>query len=333
MNPTLLALIHILADGEIHSGEELGQAAGVSRAAVWKQLKQIEKLGISIISQKASGYRIPGGLSLLRVDELLSGLSADASAAIHRVALFDQLDSTNGWLLKRIAEGEPRGLVCLAEQQTAGRGRRGRVWVSPFAANLYLSVGWRFSQGIAALEGLSLAVGIAVCDGLQTLGYPQVRLKWPNDLLVADRKLGGILVEIAGDASGECAVVIGLGLNVRMPSSSQSEIDQPWTDLASLSAGAVPDRNGLVTAVLDQLMPMLDAYEDRGFGYYRERWESMAAHLGSEVVIQSPSSEVAGTLLGVTDSGGLRLQVEGGERIFLGGEVSLRAGHRDQYGR
>ena len=139
--------------------------------------------------------------------------------------------------LRRVEAGGRSGLVCTAEQQTAGRGRRGREWISPFGRNLYVSTVWEFTQGAAALEGLSLAVGVAVAQALKGLGLPEVQLKWPNDIQHEGKKLGGVLLEMVGDASRQCQVVVGIGVNVAMPGAAANAIDQAWTDISRMTAG------------------------------------------------------------------------------------------------
>ncbi|WP_236074986.1 biotin--[acetyl-CoA-carboxylase] ligase [Teredinibacter purpureus] len=327
MNEKQLLLVRCLADGEYHSGELLGQIAGVSRAAVWKQLQSLQLLGIEVVSQKGRGYVIKGGLALLSSAALQSALDESAQQMVSKLTILQQTDSTNQAVLNAVPQGAGHGLVVLAEQQTAGRGRRGRVWASPYGANIYLSVGWRFSLGAAALEGLSLAVGVAVAHALKVLGYPQSQLKWPNDVLVDGKKLGGILLEMTGDASGECYVVVGIGLNVRMPVLAGEDIGQPWVDLASLSCSeGGRDRSLIAAEILNQLLPLLAGYERMGFSPYRYQWEQLSAHQGQEVVLVTPSEQIKGVQLGVTDAGGVRLQLAVGERVFLGGEISLKAG-------
>jgi birA, biotin-[acetyl-CoA-carboxylase] ligase region len=331
MNSKLYSLLHRLSDGEFHSGEVLGEVAGVSRAAVWKQLQQLQELGVGVVSQRGRGYVIPGGLSLLEARKISAHLQPDVSSRLVGLDILPEVDSTNKFVLERTSMATGHGLVCVAERQKAGRGRRGRTWVSPFGANIYLSVGWSFSQGVAALEGLSLAVGVAVSRALEGLGFLGVQLKWPNDLLVEEKKLGGILLELTGDASGDCSVVTGIGLNVKMPSVMAAHIDQPWADLASLEnvrAQSEPeylDRNIIIAAILNELIPMLSAFEGSGFEPYRLEWERLNAHGGSRVNLHTPSQSIEGVVIGVTHAGGLRLMVDGEEKVFLGGELSLRA--------
>lgn len=326
MNDSLLHLISLLDDGEIHSGAELGEALGISRAAVWKQLQQLQEMGVQVDSVKSKGYRIPGGLHLLSEQDIRRGLSPEVARLLAGIDIFPSLPSTNGHLLAAISQkGGERGRVCLAEQQTAGRGRRGRTWHSPFAKNIYFSLVWRFDQGIAAMEGLSLATGVCICQALESLGIEGVKLKWPNDLLFQGAKLGGVLLEIAGDVSGECYVVLGIGLNVDMSAVATGDIDQAFTDLSSIAAGDQPNRNRVVGALLEQLLPMLAKYHEKGFAVYRSVWEGYNAHYDQWVALVSAQNRVEGKVLGVTDTGALRLACENGERAFVGGEVSLRS--------
>ncbi len=324
IHPKQVQLLQTLADGAYHSGESLGDLLGVSRAAVWKHLQQLERLGLELISLRGKGYCIEGGLSLIEQGKVIAGLKADVVALCERVEVLQQVDSTNKYLLEASSKRDVHAWVCLAEQQTAGRGRRGRRWVSPYGSNIYLSLAWRFSQGVAAVEGLSLAVGVAVAQALEGLGCEGLQLKWPNDVLHQGKKLGGILLELAGDASGEFYVVVGIGLNVSMAASAGAQVDQAWTDLASIG-GVTLDRSRVSAGLLQELLPLLSAYESSGFGRYRAAWELRNAHLGKTVELLSPSSSVSGEVIGVTDGGGLRLRVGEREEVFLGGEISVRA--------
>ena len=200
----LKALLSILSDGEYHSGDALGRRLGVSRTAIWKQLKKIGDLGVVLESVKGKGYRLPGGLDLLDPATINKSLTPLASEMLSTLDVFEVVDSTNVIALSRAMEGA-HGYLCTAEQQTAGKGRRGKVWASPYASSLYISAVWEFPSGAAALEGLSLAVGVAVVDALTQAGLENVQLKWPNDILCGGRKLAGILLEVAGDLSGPCS--------------------------------------------------------------------------------------------------------------------------------
>ena len=321
-------LLPLLADGEFRSGQELAGQLGISRTAVWKQLQKLQQLGLPLETSKSRGYRIPGGIELLDAAAVLSGLSAASRARLSRLQIDSVIDSTNAEALRQLQRGESAGLVCVAEQQTAGRGRRGRQWVSPFAGNLYLSLVWEFAGGAAALEGLSLAVAVAVADALACCGADEVQLKWPNDILYKlaggkSAKLGGILIEMLGDAAGACQVVIGLGLNIKMPAAAGANIDQAWTDLSRVMARP-PSRNRVLQALLEELLALLPAFAERGFAPWRERWLERDACRGKDVVVYSGRHQSSGRVAGISASGALLLHVGDGIRTVHGGEVSLR---------
>ena len=312
-------LLTVLADGQFHSGDELGEMLGVSRTAVWKQLKKVEELGLPLQSVKGKGYCIDGGVDLLSQQAIEQSLSEQAAELITALDLRTVIDSTNDMAMQHTTQGS--GYVCTAEQQTAGKGRRGKPWVSPYGANLYVSAVWEFSGGAAALEGLSLAVGVAVVEALAQAGVVGATLKWPNDVLYESRKLAGILLEMSGDAAGPCQVVVGIGLNVSMPAGSV--IDQPWIDVKTINADAA-QRNQLLALLLNALMPLLAEYEQKGFSAYRDRWQSLDAFVGKEVVVMLGQQAVVGTASGVDLSGAIVLQTASGKQSFSGGEVSLR---------
>ncbi|MEH6627486.1 MAG: bifunctional biotin--[acetyl-CoA-carboxylase] ligase/biotin operon repressor BirA [Motiliproteus sp.] len=325
---SLKALLEVLADGEFHSGEELGACLGVSRTAVWKQLKKLKELGLDHYSVKGRGYRIPGGLDLLDEEKLSSYLQAEVAANLQAVDLQLSIESTNLMAMQGLQEGKGKGYLYLAEHQTAGKGRRGRGWVSPFSRNLYFSLTWTFSQGAAALEGLSLVVGLAIARGLADAGVAGVGLKWPNDLLYEGKKLAGILLEMTGDASGFCQVVIGVGVNVSMPDADGRLIDQPWTDLDRCLEGSVAPRMGrnqLLAAILNRLVPVMEMFSEQGFSPFRQQWMELDAFANQTVALQTHSLEIQGVARGVDGAGALLLETEEGIRAFHGGELSLRA--------
>lgn len=320
----LRPLLERLADGEFHSGQALGDSLGVSRTAVWKALGQLPDLGIEVESASGRGYRIPGGLDLLDESVIRAGLSDPARAAIDRLDVYGSVDSTNR-IAMEMAELHPdQAFLCLAEFQSAGRGRRGRSWFSPYGGSLYLSLTYESPGGLAELEGLSLAVGVAACRALRRSGVTGVELKWPNDLIAKDGKLAGILVEVAGEADGPCQAIIGIGVNVRLPQDAGSSIDQAFTDLRRLGAGQLT-RNALAAALINELTVELAQYRQHGFAPLREEWESYHAWQNRPVVVISGDRQRPGVAVGVTSTGALRLRTPEGEDIVNGGEVSLRA--------
>ncbi|MFN2329486.1 MAG: bifunctional biotin--[acetyl-CoA-carboxylase] ligase/biotin operon repressor BirA [Chromatocurvus sp.] len=317
-------LLARLADGEFHSGQVLANDMGVSRTAIWKQLARLEGLGLQLESIRGKGYRIPGGLDLLSEETIRRGLSAEAVSLAAEIAVLAVVDSTNSELLRRDVSPAGQSLICTAEQQQSGRGRRGRDWVSPFARSVYLSMTWDFAQGAAALEGLSLAAGVCVARALQTTGIACPQLKWPNDILFDGRKVGGILIEMTGDAAGPARVVLGVGVNVAMPTATAEGIDQPWTDLATVAGPDLPRRSAVVAELLNALLPMLASFEEVGFAAWREDWSALDAYASRPVTVTTGSRRTAGTGRGVNDRGALLLETTSGTVPMFGGEVTVR---------
>ncbi|MCB1669334.1 MAG: bifunctional biotin--[acetyl-CoA-carboxylase] ligase/biotin operon repressor BirA [Porticoccaceae bacterium] len=329
MNVSESLLLKYLSDGRYHSGEELGELMGVTRTAVWKQVGKLNEQGISVESVKGKGYCIKGGLDLLDGETIRAQLSDKSSACLGKLRIELSVESTNKLAREVAEEGGATGSVLLAERQTAGRGRRGRQWQSPFGRNIYLSVVWGFDSGVEALEGLSLAVGVAVCCAAERCGASGLQLKWPNDLLFKARKVGGILLEVVGDPSGFCQVVIGVGLNTGMGADEIRNIDQPWGNLEAAAVAPI-DRSVLAGCVLDELLMLLHCYERTGFAPFRSAWMDRDAFTDTPVRLLLGSREVEGVARGVSNSGALLLE-EGlagqGEvvRQYSGGEISLRS--------
>jgi len=316
-----LALLQLLSDGKNHSGQELAGLLGVSRTAIWKQLAKLDALGLELISQTGKGYCLVGGLDLLDADAIDCGLLESVSQKISRLSILTAIDSTNAFLMRQ--QPETGITACLAEYQTAGRGRRGRQWVSPFAGNIYLSLRISNNSGLGAFEGISLAVGVAVVRALNGMGVDDVKLKWPNDILWSGKKLGGILIEVVGDPSGVCHLVVGLGLNLQTKKSMLQSIDQPWVALDSILAEP-PGRNRVASCLLNHLVPLLDTYELQGFALYKHEWESLNAQANQAVDLFMGANQVSGVMRGVNSSGALLLETDKGLEVFHGGEVSLR---------
>lgn len=323
------ALLQRLAAGPV-GGDLLAREAGLTRAAVWKRIDALRDAGLAIKASPGRGYQLEQPLDLLEADAIRAAMPGPARAQLAALEVAWSLDSTNSELLRR--ETPARGAaVLLAERQTGGRGRRGRGWTSPLAAHVYLSLARRFDGGLARLGGLSLVAGIAACEGLRDLGFAEVGLKWPNDLVVADgeglRKLGGLLVEGGGEAAGAVRAVIGLGLNVRMPASVAGAIDQPWIDLATLSAPP-PSRNAVVAMLLSHLLPALQQFDDDGFAPFLPRYEALDALRGRALCVHEHGDAWMATTLGIAGDGALRVRDgDGRERQVHAGDVSLRSGH------
>ena len=317
-------LLNSLSDGEFHSGEALGDALGVSRMAVWKHLKALRETGIVIEVVRGKGYRLPAAVELLDEKLILSALDAQTRARLGPVEVLLTVDSTNNRLREQALNGAPANAVCVAEQQSAGRGRRGRTWVSPFAENLYLSLLLHSRTGAAALGGLSLVAGIVVLRSLQSLGIHHAGLKWPNDILANGAKLAGILIDVKGESSGPCAVIIGIGLNVCMSQPAAGVIDQSWIDLRTLTGRADISRNRLAASLLDQLLPAAELFESQGMQPFMEEWRQHDMVAGRQIELQLPDEVICGKGCGIDPAGALLVETSTGCRRFASGEVTIR---------
>lgn len=315
-------LLGILADGRFHSGAQLGLRLGVSRAAVWKHIKALALLGIDCHSVPGKGYRLVAPLEMMRQESILAAMSDRQRSLLSVLEIHSDIASTNRYLMERLAMLRS-GHACFAERQSAGRGRRGKEWVSPFARNIYLSVYWQFALGPADLSALSLAMGVAVIRVLRQLGVNDVGLKWPNDVLYRGHKLAGILIEMSGESAGPYHVVVGVGLNVDMPQRAQPSIDQPWVDLVTILRQPV-SRNLVAGKLLAEILAALDVYHRHGFAAFRDEWQQWDAFAGEAVMIMTAMTQIAGHARGVDDTGALLLETESGMQRFHSGEVSLR---------
>ncbi|MFZ5622049.1 MAG: bifunctional biotin--[acetyl-CoA-carboxylase] ligase/biotin operon repressor BirA [Pseudomonadota bacterium] len=318
-----LPLLQLLADGRFHSGEALGRRLGVTRAAIWKQLKVLAALGLKIQSVRGRGYRLEHPIELLDPDVIRDSLSPATRSCLPRIDVFPQIDSTNTYLKKCALLDAQAGTVCLAEWQTAGRGRRGREWISPFGGNLYLSVLWRFAGGPGTIGGFSLVIGVALARALRGVTGSGIGLKWPNDLLWQGRKLAGVLVELAGEAGGPSHAVVGIGVNVRMPDRAAEAVDQPWVDLFRM-CGDTPSRNGLAARILDELVQAVTTFELHGFAPFVDAWREFDVIAGRPVQLHLPNEIVRGEARGIDASGAFVVQVGAELRRFASGEISLR---------
>jgi BirA family biotin operon repressor/biotin-[acetyl-CoA-carboxylase] ligase len=331
LTPLGFSLLRQLADGEFHSGEDLAAKVGLTRARVSQVLKDAGTSGLALERVKGRGYRLleaPDFLDAGMVRTALAGIAAARGIPLPIVIeVVDQIESTSSELMRRAQRRDVHQTALAAEWQTAGRGRRGRAWTAIAGGSLTFSLGWKFEQGAGFLAGLSLAVGVAVVRALEAEGFKDVALKWPNDLIHRHLKLGGILIELNGDALGPTTTVIGVGLNVRVPAAARKDIPVPVTDLASIAGRKAPpiDRNRLCAALLAELATVLHLYAKEGFAPFAAEWQHRHAYQGKEVRLLLPDgASVTGKVAGVDASGALVL-ADGPRRArFLSGEISLR---------
>lgn len=315
-------IIHQLASGDHVSGESLGKQLGVSRAAIYKQIKSLEQLGLDVFRIHGKGYKLAQPLDLLDRDKIcqhLANLGYDNTIEVHSL-----IDSTNSYLMRRLPNNIKHGQVCIAEHQNAGRGRRGRKWVSPFGSHIYMSMHWYIEQGMAAAMGLSLVTALAVSDAIKSLYKLDVQLKWPNDIYLGGVKLAGILIELEGQALEPCHSIIGIGLNLSMPEKSAKDVTQPWTDLQQHTSIEI-DRNQLSATLVACLEHRLMQHQSKGLAVMMDEWHQQDFFLNKKVRLLTGERQAQGICRGINSQGALLLEIDGQIKTIYGGEVSLRA--------
>ncbi len=322
-------LLQMLADGNFHSGEVLARQLGVSRAAVWKLIQTLQQWQLEVYSVRGKGYKIPGGLSLLNqasIQQALSHKLQGSSNLFQEIEVVSSIDSTANYLVQQWRKNPGKGRVCIAEHQTAGRGRKGRPWISPFGANLYFSIGLELPLGLSALGGLSLVIGMALTQSINQLvtSEEQVKIKWPNDLLYQNRKMAGILVEASGESNDSSFLNIGVGINWNMQQTQGHLIDQPWANLTEVIPDSIT-RNQLLGMLLADLEKDLKQYLHQGFTNFAANWPKLSAYYLQPVVVHTLKGEVSGKEVGIESNGALQVAVDNSVQVFYSGEVSLRA--------
>ncbi len=318
-------LLQILRDGNYHSGTALGHKLGLTRSAIWEILKKIKKYGIDIEAKTNLGYRIPHGLELLDKNSIAKYSKNTCAFDASKILVFDELTSTNSYLAELIKTGKSGKYACFAEHQTAGRGRLGRTWLSPFAQNIYLSLSWQFSREPHELSGLGLAAAIAIIDALKNYGIKSgLSVKWPNDVLWEKQKLAGILIDLFGETHHVYNTIIGVGLNVNMTKKTGKKIDQPWCDIEKIT-NSIPQRNKLAGLLLTSLLATLTTYQKHGLKPFIKKWQKLDTTYGKKITLITPQQKISGTGLGINEKGYLLLKDSNNQiHSFATGEVSLR---------
>jgi len=318
VNQIRTEIISMLQSGNFVSGEHMSAQLGITRSAVSNHIKALSKLGLDIFSVKGRGYKLAQPLILLDEFRIREGL--DRSNDVN-IKVCNIVSSTNDQI-KAQASVLPQGSVCLAEAQTQGRGRRGRKWVSPFGASVYMSMLWRFDSGYQSMAGLSLLIGIGVNRALHKIGINDCRLKWPNDVYHEGKKLAGILIEVEGQIGGSTTAIIGLGINIQLPSNIE-QIDQAFTDVSTITQGNI-DRNEFVCKLLEELWGMLPQFEAEGLAPFLQQWRDADLFYNRPISLISGDYVTLGVSKGIDNSGALLLEVDGRVKAYHGGEISVR---------
>lgn len=309
-----------LTGGAEVSGAALAAHFSVSRTTISNWVGVLADSGLELESNVGRGYRLLSPTEFY--DPAVLAAAVDSMSVLERFRVLEAVDSTNDAARELLSEADRVAVV--ADHQQAGRGRRGRSWLSPPGLNICLTVGWRFNAGISILEGLSLAIGASIADALERMGLSGVSVKWPNDLLLRGAKLGGILIEVEGDMQGPCAVLVGVGVNRYLPQNLRKTIEQPTTDMWSAMQADTPSRACMVVALIDAVTCVLTRYPESGFEFWRDRWLQRDGLAGKPVVITGGQSLIEGVESGVSRTGALLVRTDQGMVEVFGGEVSVR---------
>ncbi|MEO8778416.1 MAG: biotin--[acetyl-CoA-carboxylase] ligase [Rhodanobacter sp.] len=324
-----MRLLALLASGEPVSGVLLAAQMGVSRGAVCKQIEALRARGVPVQARGGAGYRLPWPLQMLDAEQIRAALPRQCMRSLGNLEVHGEIDSTSSELQRRLATAKDLSVV-LAESQSAGRGRRGRGWLSPPGLNIYLSCLKRFESGLAALSGLSLAIGVIVLRALDELGIRGVGLKWPNDVLAASGgelrgKLAGILVELNGEPRGPCAAIVGVGLNLRLTPELARQAGQPICDLASLCGGVPPDRNRVAASLVAALVHGLDQFESLGLAAFMDDYARHDLLHGEPLRLSGALAQFEGIGAGIDTRGALKVRLSDGSlRHIDSADVTVR---------
>jgi BirA family biotin operon repressor/biotin-[acetyl-CoA-carboxylase] ligase len=329
-------ILLMLADGQRHTAEQLIEQLALSAAELEQAINTLLAIGVRLHLPVANTYQLNDALELLDKSRILAALPTRTTERLADMEILEVVDSTNRYALAQHQRAVP--FACLAEYQTAGRGRQGRQWISPYASGLCLSIKHRYAALNGSLAGLNIALAVTVVRVLRTLGAFEVGLKWPNDVLWRGHKLAGLLLE--SRLTKDCEVVIGIGMNVKMPSVDTRTIAQPWVDLYTV-LGQTISRNLLAAMLIDQCLQTLITYPQVGLAAFRDEWHRVDLSYGQSVTLEIPTGETAakdhynnkenitGTAWGIDEQGALLLQVGKEKRRYVYGEVSLRLGQKN----
>ena len=324
--PLAAKVYSLLVDGKFRSGEDLAEQLGVSRSGVWKAAVTLRALGVVIHAVRNRGYRLAAPSELLDAERIRQGLSRDMRSRLRQIDVEWSLPSTNTTLLARGDLPVGQSDICLAEYQSAGRGRRGRTWLAPPGSSICLSMSWQFSEVPRDLGALSLVAGVCALRALKIHGVENIQLKWPNDLQIEGRKLGGILIELRAEFGGPTYVVLGIGLNVALGASLMKQIAAAGTEATDLKSAGLqsPSRNAIVVSLVNALSHGLIEFEKQGLRAFIEEWRGADALRGRMVNVLAGEKSTRGLARGVDIGGALLVETSEGLQKFVSGEVSVR---------
>ena len=317
-------LLKILSDGEIYSGQELADRMGVSRTAIWKQISKIRDKNLQVISIRGKGYQLINPVELLDKDNIIADLTPATLKQLNSLQIFYQTSSTNELLMEQMLNEPIQANVVLAEYQTRGVGRRGKHWLSGLTSGLCLSIGWHFDQIPKTFTALSLATGVVLAKSIRQIANSNIQLKWPNDLIYNNSKLGGILIESRGQHAGVADVVIGIGINFNLPELISDALVQKVTDL-NMIFGDTPSRNYMAALIINNMFKLLSLYSEQGFEQYIDDWRNLDYLRGNKALLSLTTEDVKGTVVDIDEYGNLIMSVNGNLVTYGSGDLTLRS--------
>ncbi len=325
LNERSQALLERLADGEFHAVEQLSQDFTLSNSDIALAIAQLTKAGVPVESVSNQGYRIPHGIQRLRKAAIENQLKTSIKEKLDDIIILAQTTSTNDYLLDLAKKEHTKNIACFAEYQSAARGRHGRPWLAPYGTNVYFSLLWHFKKTPTEIVSISLAVALAVVMTLEHHGIQKgLSVKWPNDVYWAGRKIAGVLLEMTSNPKEGCSVVIGIGLNTHIPPELGQTINQPWTDIHTITKQN-PDRNRLAGLLLNHLIETIGVFNEQSLTPFLPMWRELDHLIGKTVKLESQGHEIMGVMQDISEKGELILLCDNNqEKRFYSGELSLR---------
>ena len=324
MTAQLQKLIRFLNDGDYHTCKAIGKKFELSYSQVSRMINDLMKMGLEIESMRAKGYRLVHELDLLSSKKIEKYISRRFLKEISHFDVFDEVDSTNDYLMRLASSDNQKIRLCFTEYQSHGKGRRGRAWCSPYGANLYLSILFPFNKDLMSLSGLSLSMAVTIANFLKEIGVEKnIGVKWPNDILWKNKKLAGVLVEVRSEAFNENQVVVGIGLNISMPKKFAETIDQKWSDLETILKGE-HKRNKIAGVLANRILENFFIFQEKGLSAFTKQWKEFDILQNKTVVLKTGVEKIRGTARGIDKQGHFVLEKSDGKKqSFSAGEVTI----------
>ncbi|MDH3325122.1 MAG: biotin--[acetyl-CoA-carboxylase] ligase [Gammaproteobacteria bacterium] len=301
----------------------LAELLGITQKDLFLYVQELRSYGCPLGINKDKTITLLRSLDAYNHDQILYEISSELNIKDIELAIFLSLSSSNTHL-KSLPCKESKIQACLVEHQTEGRGRRGKSWVSPFGANIYLSIRKKIQVSPKESGCASLIVGLAVISALESMGYYGMEIKWPNDIYFQGKKLAGVLIEAVSVKVNSVELVVGIGLNINMSQDASKHIDQPWIDLYQMSSKKPPSRNEVAVALITNINSNLALFEVAGLAAFLNDWTQYDYLNGKTITVKQEQVEVYGKAMGINEQGELLVSSDNEILAVNAGEVSVR---------